>query len=68
MARKRPSVQKRQREYLKRQRELEKAEKAAEKRERRQNREELDGSPPTDDGEVSPGSDDEAAGPAGPSE
>ncbi len=52
MARKRPSVQKRQREHLKRQRELDKAKKAAEKRERRLNREETGDAPPADDGEV----------------
>jgi len=57
MARKRPSVQKRQREHQKRQRELDKAEKAAQKRERRQNREEPDGSPPADEEEVSRGVD-----------
>lgn len=38
MARKRPSIQKREREYQKRQRELKKAAKSAEKRERRHNR------------------------------
>ena len=38
MARKRPTVQKREREFQKRQRELKKAEKAAQKRERRFNR------------------------------
>lgn len=42
MARKRPSVQKRQREMQKREREREKSAKAAEKRERRQNRENQD--------------------------
>ena len=63
MARKRPSVQKRQRELKKRQRELDKAEKAAQKREGRQNREEPDVSPPADDGEVSRDSDDESSGP-----
>lgn len=62
MARKRPSVQKRQREYKKRQRELDKAEKAAQKRERRQNCEEPGGPPPADDGEVSRGADEGTAG------
>ncbi len=62
MARKRPSVQKRQREHQKRQRELDKAAKAAQKRERRQNREEPGGSPPADDGEVSRGADEGTAG------
>ncbi len=63
MARKRPSVQKRQREYQKRQREIEKAEKAAQKRERRENREEVGGSPPVEDGEASRGTDEGVAGP-----
>ena len=63
MARKRPSVQKRQREYQKRQRELDKAKKAAQKRERRQNREEAEGSPLADDGEVSHGADEGTAVP-----
>lgn len=66
MARKRPSVQKRQREHQKRQRELDKAGKAAQKRERRQNREEPGGSPLADDladdGEVSRGADEGTAG------
>ncbi len=62
MARKRPSVQKRQREHQKRQRKLDKAGKAAQKRERRQNREEPDGSPLADDGEVSRGVDEGTAG------
>ena len=53
MARKRPSVQKRQREHQKRQRELDKAAKAAQKRERRQNREEPGDSPLADEEEVS---------------
>ncbi|MFH1747301.1 MAG: hypothetical protein ABIG44_09695 [Planctomycetota bacterium] len=53
MARKRPSVQKRQREHQKRQRELDKAAKAAQKRERRQNREEPGDSPLVDEEEVS---------------
>jgi hypothetical protein len=43
MAKKRPSVQKRQRE-------IDKAAKAAQKRERRQNRTEAGDSPPTDGG------------------
>jgi hypothetical protein len=51
MAKKRPSVQKRQREYEKRQRERDKAAKAAQKRERRQNRAEAGDSPPADRGE-----------------
>ena len=51
MARKRPSVQKRQREYAKRQREIGKAAKAAQKRERRQSRAEPDESPPIKAGE-----------------
>ena len=63
MARKRPSVQKRQREHLKRQREIDKARKAAEKRERRQNREEPGDSPLADDAEVSRGADEGTAGP-----
>ena len=62
MARKRPSVQKRQREHQKRQRELDKAAKAAQKREHRQNREEPGGSPLADDGEVSGGADEGTAG------
>ena len=51
MARKRPSTQKREREYQKRQRELRKAEKAAQKRERRFNREDSDTPPLGQDGE-----------------
>ena len=45
MARKRPSVQKREREQLKRQRERRKAEKAAQKRERRAQRNDPDATP-----------------------
>ena len=63
MARKRPSVQKRQRELKKRQREVDKAEKAAQKRERRENREEPGVSPPADDGEVAGDSHDESSRP-----
>ncbi|MBU0640055.1 MAG: hypothetical protein KKB50_14405 [Planctomycetes bacterium] len=63
MARKRPSVQKRQREYQKRQREIEKAEKAAQKRERRQNREEPGDAPLADAEEVPRGVTEETAGP-----
>ena len=56
MAKKRPSVQKRQREYQKRQREFEKAEKAAEKRKRREAENEAGGAtPPAPD----PGEDEE---------
>ena len=62
MAKQRPSVHKREREHQKRQRELKKAEKAAQKLERRQNREEPDGSPLADDGEVSHGADEGTAG------
>ncbi len=53
MAKKRPSVQKRQREYEKRQCEMDKAAKAAQNRERRQNRAEASDSPPTDCGSSS---------------
>ena len=63
MARKRPSVQKRQREHQKRQRELDKAKKAAEKRERRLNREESGEPPPADDPEAYRGHEDETSGP-----
>ena len=63
MARKRPSVQKRQREHQKRQRELDKAKKAAEKRERRLNRDEAGVEPPADDAEVLRGPEDETSGP-----
>lgn len=57
MAKKRPSVQKRQREIQKRQRELDRAQKSAQKRERRQNRETsgdspLGDSPLVEDGRV----------------
>jgi hypothetical protein len=62
MAKKRPSTQKRQREYQKRQRELAKAEKAAQKRERRQNRDTTGDSPSADNGEVALGSGDETTG------
>ena len=62
MARKRPSVQKRQREHQKRQRELDKAGRAAQKRERRQNREGPGRSPLANDGEVSRGADEGTAG------
>ncbi|MFH1419045.1 MAG: hypothetical protein ABII12_12270 [Planctomycetota bacterium] len=63
MARKRPSVQKRQREHQKRQREFDKAQRAVQKRERRLNGEEPGGSPLADDGEVSRGADEETANP-----
>jgi hypothetical protein len=63
MAKQRPSVQKRQREYAKRQRELKKAAKAAEKRERRLNRARQDAEPPDED-VVTPGADDENGEPA----
>lgn len=59
MAKKRPSTQKRQREYMKRQRELEKAEKAAQKRERRLSGEAPEDSPPADDADDSRNSDGE---------
>lgn len=64
MARKRPSTQKRQREYQKRQREIEKAEKAALKRERRKAIEASGGAPPVDDGQAPPVSSNEPAGPS----
>jgi len=63
MAKKRPSTQKRQREYQKREREIKKAEKAAIKRNRRHNREYPDGPPLADDGRALLGSDDEIAAP-----
>lgn len=49
MAKKRPSVQKRQREYLKRQREMDKAAKAEDKRQRRQERAEAKHPPEIED-------------------
>lgn len=61
MAKKRPSVQKRQREILKRQREFDKAAKAAEKRQRRLNPDEPD-TAPIEDAPVSSGVTGESSG------
>ena len=61
MAKKRPSVQKRQREQQKRQREFDKAAKAAQKRERREARRESGGVLPVDDVTVLRGPGDQPA-------
>jgi hypothetical protein len=63
MAKNRPSVLKREREFQKRQRDLKKAEKVAKRRERRENREKPGDAPPVDEGDASRAADDETTEP-----
>jgi len=58
MAKKRPSVRKRERENDKRQRELKKSQKAADKRERRLSREQETSFPPREDADIAADRDD----------
>jgi hypothetical protein len=68
MAKKRMSVQKRERESKRRERQIAKAEKAAQKRTRRENREESGSQPLTDDGDRELGSVDSEGQSTGPFE